>query len=159
MTKYLHYTIYVLKLYQAPNLIDPSSTSIVFHTETSGEAENDPYNLIRNLDSRVQHTLVKPLKNKAQEYADHNSCFWTEKAKILIDDRYKFILSLDLGQSFFQHAVLLVESVDYVRTPNREKIGDWNLYLMRITIYIGDDPDWTQNPTCPGSPFLTKTGD
>lgn len=69
------------------------------------------------------------------------------------------ILGIDHRKTQFQHAVLVVQKFD---------LFDWGVtsdqtanyivhYLLNLEIYIGDDPEWANNPKCPGGPFLTTT--
>ena len=32
--------------------------------------------------------------------------------------------------------------------------SDYTKYLQNFEIYIGDDPEWANNPKCPGGPFM-----
>lgn len=65
----------------------------------------------------------------------------------------KLILVIDLGESFFQHSVLFVQDLfngGYL-SPFDDPSVD---YAARVSVHIGDDPDWQRNPQCEGSPFL-----
>ena len=34
-------------------------------------------------------------------------------------------------------------------------MDDPRYYFQNFELHIGDDPDWTKNPKCPGGPFMT----
>ena len=62
-----------------------------------------------------------------------------------------FVLGFDHGDSYFQHAVVVVTDfliVDYFMNTETD-------YFSNFLIYIGDNTDYTQNPQCEGGPFMT----
>ena len=63
------------------------------------------------------------------------------------------MLGIDLGRSFFQHVILIVQDLLnnlWAYTPT-----DQTLYFQNFRIYIGDDQDWSKNTECAGGPFMT----
>ena len=68
-----------------------------------------------------------------------------------VNGSHLFVLGFDHGDSYFQHAVVVVTDfliVDYFMNTETD-------YFSNFLIYIGDNTDYTQNPQCEGGPFMT----
>ena len=76
----------------------------------------------------------------------------TDRANLEANN-FKFILGVDMHETQFQHAILLVQKFDPF-VYNEASTTDYGDYLQNFEIYIGDDPSWANNPKCPGGPFL-----
>ena len=60
-----------------------------------------------------------------------------------------YVLGIDHGSTYFQHAILLVQ--DFYGTGN---IAITRMF-QNVKIYIGDNLDYIQNSECEGSPFMS----
>lgn len=96
------------------------------------------------MQTRVANELAYPFDSAGTLLASTFSCFKTTTD--LTGSQY--ILGIDLGQSYFVHAILVVESmIDYFSNVEN--------YFSDFDIFIGEDgADFTANTQCPGSPFL-----
>ena len=63
---------------------------------------------------------------------------------------------LDLKQSYFQHAILILD--DHFGDPMQiSSLGSKSNLLQKLQVYVGDDPnDYLQNNLCPGGPYLDR---
>jgi len=59
------------------------------------------------------------------------------------------VLTINLLESFFQHAVLFVQDLDTGWFAN-----EGGILLENVSVYIGDNPDHTKNVACPGGPYM-----
>ena len=71
------------------------------------------------------------------------TCFKMDEK--LVNDLNRFIFQVDLGETFFVHAFLLVQG-----EGDLEKFGNYK-------IYIGDNSVYGNNAKCPGGPFMKPT--
>ena len=63
---------------------------------------------------------------------------------------------LDLKQSYFQHAILILDDLVGDAMYQKEEIH-YLSYLQKLQVYVGDDPnDYLQNNLCPGGPYLDR---
>ena len=75
----------------------------------------------------------------------------TTKA-LMESSNHIFVLGIDLGKTYMQHAVLIVEDLRSGQADSG--IVDENKF-QNYEVYIGDNSDWTKNLKCPGGPFMT----
>ena len=54
-------------------------------------------------------------------------------------------------QSYFQHAILIVEDLSNKWTVPDMK--DPKFRFQNFDVFVGNDPDYTKNTACPGGPF------
>lgn len=63
------------------------------------------------------------------------------------------IVSIDLGESFFIHAILIVQDLLSGIAPPEGLDSQW---LQNFEIHIGESSDYRDNPKCSGGPFMRK---
>ena len=67
----------------------------------------------------------------------------------------------------FQHAVLIVANVEshtagVIKPKQIEEIDpitwgpDYKYHVQNVEIYIGNSPNFLENPKCPGGPFMVR---
>jgi len=62
-----------------------------------------------------------------------------------------FVLTINLGSSFFQHSVLVVQDLFGGKSISSV---DPLLYFQNYELYIGDSPNYAANPKCAGGPYM-----
>ena len=65
------------------------------------------------------------------------------------------MIGIDLGQSYFQHAITIVTNLFWFEYPYHRDLNQLYRMIQEIEFYIGDSPDYIDNPKCPGGPFLS----
>ena len=90
----------------------------------------------------------------------YDSCFAVAGTDKFEEFNNQFVLGIDLGQSFFQHAINFVQDMLEGLWAN-EPYGTTNVchYFQNFRIYIGDNSDWSKNAECAGGPFMTLDAD
>ena len=86
----------------------------------------------------------------------YESCFKTTNTE-LASNNHQLVLGVDLGRSYFMHAILAVQ--DFFTGWEAYAHQEFNEYFQNFRIYIGDDEDWSKNTECAGGPFLTLDED
>ena len=66
------------------------------------------------------------------------------------------MLGIDLGRSYFQHAILIVQDLLSGFVTDNDK---HSRYFNNFRIYIGDEENYLMNTECQGGPFLTLNAD
>ena len=121
-------------------------------------------NLINNLGTRVANSIWEPMIDINQNKdSSIKSCFITDQSDW--SDPNTFVLGVDLGDSFFVHAILLVS--DLLRSSNTPfTIADADLSyadtkhrFQRFEVYIGDSADYRLNEKVEGGPWLYDPAD
>ena len=149
-----------MRLYQTQNLLDIQTGTTTVTAPDPKHADYAVTNLISNLRSRSSGNDLSPLKAPAMpsvmigETASYRSCYKTTDAQLAALD-HKLKIEFDLGDSFFQHCVVLIQDL-YGGQPHEH--SNLNEYFQNYEIYIGDDATYTNNPKCAGGPFM-KTSD
>ena len=70
------------------------------------------------------------------------------------------MLGYDHGEEKFQHAVLLIQDLlDYYLKSPVELTERPEYYAQDWTVYVGNDPIWSNNTPCSGGPHLTGFAD
>ena len=70
---------------------------------------------------------------------------------------HKLKIEFDLGDSFFQHCVVLVQDLFNGRAPHEHT--NKNEYFQNYDIHIGDDPNHLNNPKCNKSGTFMRKDD
>ena len=96
----------------------------------SGTKQIELKNLITNLDSRSSSSANKPWGKNG--WATHDSCFRIDYSMV---ENNKIAFTIDLKDTFFIHAILLVEDVT-------------NTLYFKHTIFIGIETKYQDNPKC-----------
>ena len=144
------YGLNEVRAYQVPNLLQKLSTvTISTDTSPSYSLDTSATNLIENLGNRSAID-DNPIQFVDFGLASYKSCFKFTETEISSDGHF-FKFGFDLGDIYFQHAILIIESV-YLRHPN-DTINDKNKF-QNYEIYIGNNSDYTQNSKCAGGPFM-----
>ena len=112
-------------------------------------------NLITRLNNRSGGNELPPITDGNGSSASYQTCFKTTNVQ-LASQGNMFVLSFNLGSSFFQHCILVVADLYTGWRPYEHT--DTNQWLQNYEIYIGDDPSYANNPKCPGGPFM-RTAD
>ena len=82
----------------------------------------------------------------------YSSCFvTTERELAILNDR--FVLTIDLKAKYLIDGFLLVQDLYYKEHTNQ------NEYFQNYSMHVGNNTDWTKNPSCPGGPFMTISMD
>ena len=102
-------------------------------------------NLITNFTSRTAGNNDNPLIDWAGNKATWNSCFKTGAAQLSVEGN-KLVINVDLKKSYFQHAVLVVQ--DLFNGWQVTEMNDPNKFFQNYEIYIGDSPNYADNPKC-----------
>lgn len=153
-----------MRLYQTPNLLMKLSGKV---TVTGPDPEQSIFaatNLITNLEDRTASSFaalstydpkyIRPISKRGTNYYDFYSCYRVSSATLAATNHI-LELKFDLGDSYFQHAILIVGDAGRETPEGSEKAKD---YLVRnFEIYVGDDPSYTKNTKCAGGPFLTDS--
>ena len=135
-----HINLSEMRLYQTPNMLALPGVSITPDTSPAipdADGRYDATNLILPgaFESRGLFADYQPRVSEIGERATYWSCYGTYRK--VGDD---FILGFDFGQSLFQHALLAVEDL-------------FSVELVGFDVYVGDNPEWSQNEICAGGPF------
>ena len=150
-----------MRLYQTPNLLMKLSGKV---TVTGPDPEQSIFaatNLITNLEDRTASSFsntssdtppyIRPISKRGSNYHDFYSCYRVSSATLAAKNHI-LELKFDLGDSYFQHAILIVGDTGRENPEDGEQIKD---YLVRnFEIYVGDDPSYAKNTKCAGGPFL-----
>ena len=101
-----------LRVYQTPNILqkleETSQVTISAPAPTQSKYAAD--NLIKNLASREQQRYNQPAIDFNLNPGDYYSCYITSNAQLAAEGNILRI-TVDLGQSYFQHAILAVQGV------------------------------------------------
>ena len=105
MTNY--FSLSEVRAYQMPNLLQELST-VTISTDTSPSYSSDTSatNLITNLGNRSNGNS-RPINAVDMGIADYKSCFRFTETEIS-SGGHLFIFGVDLGDIYFQHAILII---------------------------------------------------
>ena len=142
---------YELRVYQTPNILQKleATSQVTISAPAPTESKYAADNLIKNLASREQTRYAQPAIDFDLNKGNYYSCFITSNSQLAAEGNILRI-TIDLGQSYFQHAILAVQGV--ANSANTELPQEELLQNLRF--HVGDDPDYTQNVECEGGPFL-----
>ena len=119
-----------------PNLLQVlSSVAITSDTSPSTTSDTTAANLINNLGNRASNDLY-PIIAVDSGLADYKSCFKVTETEIS-SLGHILKVGIDLGDIYFQHAHLIIESL-YTDYAYNNVIADINKF-QNYEIYIGND--------------------
>ena len=101
------FTLFELRAYQVPNLFIDLQGILTISAPAPSLAKWAATNLITNLSSRTAWNVYRPVIDSVGTIATYDSCYRTDNTK-LSSLGHKMELTINLMQSFFQHAVLFV---------------------------------------------------
>ena len=88
--------------------------------------------------------------------ANYGSCYVVDQTGVNEDGQILKIF-IDLQLSYFQHAILMVSSLNDGQAWTETNTGN---YLQNAEIYIGHNAyDYTKNTKCAGGPFFDVQDD
>ena len=92
--------------------------------------------------------MFNPINAVDIDEATYKSCYIVTELEIS-SAGHLLIFGIDLGNIYFQHAILIIESIKNlnIEVAHTEKFQNYN-------IYIGNDSDYTQNSKCAEGPFM-----
>ena len=61
-------------------------------------------------------------------------------------------LTIDFTRPLFQHSLLLISGIDGWQYP--ASMPEQKHTFHNFEVYIGNDPNYKNNPKCPGGPFM-----
>ena len=96
----------MIRAYQTPNLLSIGPAEVFYATEAS-DPTLGASNLVENLSSRSSTSSWKARLSNSSVRVDHKSCYIVTSDAVKADGNL-LKLVIDLKQSFFQHAVLVV---------------------------------------------------
>ena len=137
------YRLVEVRLYQSPNLL----RELLNVATITAPAEDNNWsieNLIRDLSSRQANSYKLAFvgnEKQAQNGDPHyKNCYRTTRNNIVAaDPTLKAVITVDLKQSYFIHAVLVVEDISSVDDKDM---------MTSYKIYIGDAASYTDNLEC-----------
>ena len=97
-----------MKAYETPNLLSESGVAITPDTSQSYNGY-DAVNLIQNLSIRSGTYSWKPYDETGVQVT-YDSCFITTQDQLAANN-HQLVLGIDLGQSYFMHAILIVQDM------------------------------------------------
>ena len=140
-------------IFGTPNLVG-SATVLTNYSPIVDTTYGKTYganNLITNLGNRSKYWDVSPFIDATGTGASYNSCF-------RVDTSYltgPYVFGLDHGFEKIQNAVMLVQDVLNNICDNNTAFLE-KYYAAGWDVHIGNNPDYSLNPKCPGSPFLRR---
>ena len=112
-----------IKLYEIPNILQIAAATITGDTSQS-IATYEAVNLIKNLDSRSSGNYLHPIINSIGTQGTNEPCFKTSEVQLDSLDTI-LVLGIDLGESFFQHSILVIEDQRNGQTACTENANNW----------------------------------
>ena len=112
-----------MRLYEIPNILQIVEATITGDTSQS-IATYEAVNLIKNLDSRSSGNYLHPIINSIGTQGTNEPCFKTSEVQLDSLDTI-LVLGIDLGESFFQHSILVIEDQRYGQTACTENANNW----------------------------------
>ena len=106
-----------LRLYQTPNILYTLAytTPATISAPLPKESKYSATNLVTHLNNRSQERDTYPKTSWiGTEWTEVLSCYVTTETE-LTQEGHKLEITVDLGQSYFQHAILFVNGI----------FGDW----------------------------------
>ena len=141
---YFKFLLYELRLYTTPNLLILQKGEATIKAEVMTDLSYwDDLNLLIDEPGlgNSRHDYL-PRINAQNERATKSQCFVIPK-ELYEATGGKITFTVDLGDSFFIHALVLVQS--------------WDEYSFGpYEVYVGDDSDFKMNSKCPGGPHQDK---
>ena len=101
-----------MRVYQTPNIIQKleEKLQVTISAPSPSQSKYAADNLIKNLASRDQFRNRKPAIDFNLNTGDYYSCYITSNAQLAAEGNILRI-TVDLGQSYFQHAILAVQGL------------------------------------------------
>ena len=109
-------------------------------------------NLIQNLGRRgSSSTQAALIQHSTPYFQTQETCYKTNNSKAA---PYGHIVTIrfDLGRSFFQHAILIVEDLRDTYGYPGEDASQTNNFFQNFEVFIGEDLDYIKNVKCAGGP-------
>ena len=144
-------SVYETRLYQTPNLLQELSGTVTVTGPTPISASYPVTNLINYLDKRPCGNNRFPIIDAYGNKESYQTCYKTSNAELsTLNDT--LVISFNLGSTYFLHAILIVADVYAEDEPSEHT--NKNEWVQNYQLYIGDDPVYSNNPKCPGGPFM-----
>ena len=133
-----------------PNLLQTFPGLVTINAPVPKDSKWAAENLIENLSFRTSGDGYKPLID-IDNRASFESCYKTTQDELSAHGNM-MIITLDLQNPMFVHAVLIIQDLFSHHRPEDHKNS--NQYLQNLQLYIGNDVDYKKNALCPGGPFM-----
>ena len=151
-----NFTLNEIRVFSVPNLLEGSA---VIEAPVPKDPAFSPNNLIENLELRSTTQDFNAItdwdgvagNSRVVTKASQSSCFVTTDSEMAADND-QFVYTVDLMTSQLVDGFLLIQDI-YIDWA--WSLTDESKFFQNYFVHVGDDPDWRNNPSCPGAPFMT----